>query len=233
MKIKRNLIVAIGILLLSNISVSAEEKTSVLGVIGNEDFLDYQFDYDQNNQNVGIGMAKQRDSFANKYVYDAEKQNEIFEKHPEYHGNLAKKLLADGTYELSFPYYDDAFAALTGEAVQHESMVSVNGEEFDGKIYKDRMIVSADVFKLVGCEVETDNEAAVTTISRGDQTIEIMPYTLVMRKDKEDGYWRAIEICARYVGEERDVYVPLRAVAEELGLSVEWDNDLHMAILSD
>lgn len=219
-------------LLIGNVNALAENKDDIIGVVGDESFLDYQFDYDENNQNVGIGMAKQRENFANKYVYDEEKQNEIFEEHPEYYGGLAKKKLKDGTINIMLAHYDDAFAALTGEAVQYRSNVLVNGEAFDGRIYKDRMIVSADVFKLVGCEVETDYETAVTTISRGENTIEIMPYTLVMRKDKENGYWRAVEICARYVGEEKAVYVPLRAVAEELGLSVEWDNDLHMAVLN-
>lgn len=177
-------------------------------------------------------------AFGNKYVYNVELQDKMFvEKYPDvFEGALSYKENKDGTVsDVSLSMYVDADAAMMEkhEIVFFDGKLKVNdSDETDGLIFKDRMLVCADVFEKLGCEVETDDEAQVTTIAKDGKVIEIMPYLLAMRKDKEEGYWVPLEICARYVGEEKAVYVPLRAVAEELGLSVEWDNDLHMAVLN-
>lgn len=181
------------------------------------------------------------DVFANKYPYNIELQDEIFWEHLEKNPNLGLVGISahdDGTgfgKDVSIGYYDDRFAysfESEGALSKTETKLIVDGEaEFPCVIFKSRSLVPAAAFEKAGCEVATDEESRVTSISKNGVTIELMPYLLGMRKNREEGYWLPMEICSRYFGENREHYVPLRAVAEELGLTVDWDGDNRAALL--
>lgn len=72
----------------------------------------------------------------------------------------------------------------------------------------------------MGCQVEWDADAFVATISHGDNVLEIVPYLIGMRKNRAEGYYVPISGCARFI--DGVLYVPARAVAEELGMTVDY-----------
>lgn len=178
-----------------------------------------------------------KEAFSNKYTYDIALQDKMFiEKYPDiFDGALSFKENRDGTAsDVSISMYVDEHAAMVEkqELVLYPGKLSVNGtKEYETLIFKDRMLVSADIFSAVGCIVTTDDETRITTITKGENSLEIMPHLLAMRKNGESGYWVPLEICARYTGENNTVSVPLRAVGEELGLTVSWNEEMHMAML--
>ena len=76
------------------------------------------------------------------------------------------------------------------------------------------------VFAEVGCNVDLDENTYVATLEKDDTTLEILPNLIGMRKNRADGYYVPLEVCARFVDDV--LYVPVRAVADEFGLSVDW-----------
>lgn len=203
-----------------NANTGSEEMTTQKSdVTKNEDFL------------------SDKEAFSNKYTYDIALQDKLFiEKYPDiFDGALSFKENRDGTAsDVSISMYVDEHAAMVEkqELVLYPGKLSVNGtKEYETLIFKDRMLVPADIFSAVGCTVTTDDETRITTITKGENSLEIMPHLLAMRKNGEGGYWVPLEICARYTGDNNTVSVPLRAVGEELGLTVSWNEEMHMAML--
>lgn len=77
------------------------------------------------------------------------------------------------------------------------------------------------VFTDVGCYVDFNEATYVATISRNGTVLEILPNLTGMRKNQDNGFYVPLEVCARFVDDI--LYVPVRAVAEELELYVSWD----------
>lgn len=160
--------------------------------------------------------------------------NEMLEAYPYPVFSIQRSSASsDKNYYIYFGYSFDGQAAFFGDTSTFSSAkIIANGEEYQGTMFKSRSLASTEVFESLGCEVSFDEETYVTTISKGENVLELMPYILGMRKNKEDGEWIPLEICARYANEEgTELSVPVRAVAEELGISVEWDNDIKAVVL--
>jgi len=85
-------------------------------------------------------------------------------------------------------------------------------------VYNSKILVPYDIFGFMDCEVSFDEETYVSVISKEDTVLEIMPNLVCMRKNKAQGYWVPLEVCARFVGDT--LYVPLEAVLNELGFDV-------------
>ena len=90
-------------------------------------------------------------------------------------------------------------------------------------IYNSCTIVPVNLFEELECKVDYNDELCVTKITKDDVTLEIMPYLIGMRKNGKEGYWIPLQKCAVYI--EDNLYIPLRTVAEELGISVNWDEN--------
>ncbi len=88
----------------------------------------------------------------------------------------------------------------------------------------------AEVFKEVGCEVDYDENTYVATIRKGETVLEILPNLIGMRKNQADGYYVPLEVCARLI--DNTLYVPVRAVANEFGISVFWDGETNTVSIS-
>lgn len=190
-------------------------------------------------ENTDPDLARKWRKFANKYKYDfktfGEEYSRVSEMYPGMYLAISIGMNDDGTAGgVMIGHFSDAMAPLTGSDISmHKAAVLVNGsEEYPAVIFRNRTLVDASVFEKAGCEVVTDGETRVTSISRNGATVELMPYLLEMRKNGEEGFWFPVEICARYIGENNNVYVPLRAIANELGLTVDWDNEKRTASLN-
>lgn len=175
--------------------------------------------------------------FVNKYSYDIELQDKVLiELYPDRSSGISYKEENGVATNISTAVYVDghADAFSTNKPMLIDSKLSINGEEpISCYLYRDRTLVAATVFEQVGCEVVFDEETCVLQISKDGIYIETMPYMLDMRKNGEDGFWIPMGICSRYIGESNEIYVPMRFIAEELGLSVDWDNERHMAMLNN
>lgn len=177
-------------------------------------------------------LRQRWEEFGDKYTYDFQKQEEIYAMYPNLIGAIATHRNSDGTIDVTLGFYYDEQASLVGEDTFTQTTVVVNEqEECPGVIFNDRTLVEVSVFEKVGCQVATDQETLITSISRDGVTIELMPYLLDMRINEHEGYWIPLEICSRYIGDNNEHYVPLRAISRELGLSVDWDNNKRMASL--
>ena len=136
---------------------------------------------------------------------------------------------ADGVeYECPALYIDE-HAALAGnfDLKMGEMSLLVNGKPsaYGQKcvLHNDATLVPVEVFDELGCE-RTYNEAYyLTTLKKNGTTLEIIPYMIGMRKNQADGYYVPLGNCARYV--EGQLYVPIRVIAEELGLTVDWNGE--------
>lgn len=183
-------------------------------------------------------LREKWDVFVNKYPYDSELQLDLFfDKYaPKYSLTVDAMSYSESTGKVSAGFYDDGAAAFFEASApeQSETKLLVNGEkEYPCIIFKSRSLVPAEAFESAGCVVETDEETRVTSISKDGEVVELMPYLLDMRKNKDEGFWVPLEICSRYAGENNEHYVPLRVIADELGLTVDWDNDNRTATLDN
>lgn len=64
-------------------------------------------------------------------------------------------------------------------------------------IYNGHTLVPSQICEQFGIAVKFDADLFLTIYSSGDTTIEIQPYMLTMRKNREDGYWAPLPICER------------------------------------
>ncbi len=84
-------------------------------------------------------------------------------------------------------------------------------------------LVPIEVFDEIGCIRSYDESMYITTLAKNNVVLEIMPYLIGMRKNQKEGYYVPLSACARFV--DNELYVPIRAVAEELGLTVVWNGE--------
>lgn len=97
-------------------------------------------------------------------------------------------------------------------------------------LYNGTTLVPAEVFDEMGCEVEYIEKFYVTRLTKNDTSLEIIPYVVGMRKNQAEGYYIPLAACARYVNDE--LYVPVRAAAEELGFNVGWDGETNSVVIN-
>lgn len=127
-------------------------------------------------------------------------------------------------YELPGVYFDHmAMYVNSYHYTQRPVKIVLNEEEMetDTVIYNNRVLVPGRLFEEIGCNVAYDPEYYLFEISDDNTVLELMPHLLAMRKNKENGMWVSLNAVARMVNGE--VYVPVRDVAYEFGINVEWD----------
>lgn len=132
----------------------------------------------------------------------------------------------------------DAFTARFGEAapaadisVEWDGMavwtaeplickIVVNGVEKAGEYYtqESQILVPADIFAELGCQVSFDAETLAASVTCGDRTVEMIPGLPALHTD--DGY-AAVTVGPKIFHDK--LYVPVRALAESLGIPVRWN----------
>lgn len=182
-------------------------------------------------------LYKNAQTFASRYEYhegDFEKSISLYPDVPYMSG---PEIANDGK-EYEFPiFYYDKHAGFIGDydLQKGEMNLSINGQQSEYSsqcvLYNGVTLLPASVFKDLECMTDFDETLYVTTISKADTTLEIIPKLRAMRKNKENGFYVPLEAVARFVDDV--VYVPVRAVADELNINVDWDGITHTVILSD
>lgn len=101
-----------------------------------------------------------------------------------------------------------------------ECKLLVNGEEVKGEYFmlKNRTLAPADVFVGLGCQVSFDPETLTGAVTYEDRTVELIPGLPALHT--EEGYILT-EFSPKIAKDQ--LYVPVRAVAESLGIPVDWD----------
>ncbi len=179
--------------------------------------------YDTSRENISE-MSKR---FASRYDYKVGDTEKSFELYPDivYTSGIEKR--KDGTEYECPAIYDDLMAMEEINNITKDSLTlirkdSLEVEGIDYLTFKGKMLVPVNVFRQMDCDTQIDKSAYVATISKGETTLEIMPNLIGMRKNKAEGYWVPLEACARV--RFSTIFVPLEAVAKELGIELEWDD---------
>lgn len=177
---------------------------------------------------ISTGAIREKQlAFAARYSYKEGDFDKSFNSYPGILYTSGIEYRADGTvYECPAIYVDEHAMYVNDYSLQKgEAKFIVNGmvsQYFDKCVlYNSRLLVPVDSFAEVGCEVTTDADTYVTTISKDGVVLEILPNLIGMRKNRAEGFYVPIEVCARIIDDT--LYVPVRAVADEFGLKVSWD----------
>lgn len=176
--------------------------------------------YDLSNK----ALVEKHHAFASQYKYKEGDSDKSFELYPDIPYTSGIEYTESGE-EFECPaLYSDGHAMMLGEHNFENSTaeIVINGVEQrqKGIIYNSRTLVPFELFESTGLETNFDEETLVLTIKNSDTVIEILPYLIGMRKNQSDGFYVPLEVCARFV--DGDLYIPLRAVANEFDISVEW-----------
>lgn len=181
-------------------------------------------------------VHRRASEFASQYPYKEGDVEKSF-SYPDasmYSSGFEKR--DDGVeYECPGIYHDDHAMFFNSYDLKKGYMTIItNGVESQYSkqcmIYNGRTLVPYGVFEEIGCDIEYDEKMDVLTISQDDVVLEIMPYMIGMRKNKAEGFYVPLSPCARYVDDI--LYVPVRAVANELSINVGWDGDTYSVYLT-
>ena len=168
-------------------------------------------------------------NFAAQYPYkEGDVEKAFASRYGELYTSGIEKTDAGVEYECPAVYYDkDAATVGSFTLKQGEMSLLVNGKPstYGQKcvLHNDATLVPVDVFSELGCEKTYNETNYLTTLKKNGTTLEILPYIIGMRKNQAEGYYVPLGNCARYV--DGQLYVPLRVVAEELGLTVGWNGE--------
>ena len=176
--------------------------------------------YDLSNK----ALVEKHHAFASQYKYKEGDSDKSFELYPDIPYTSGIEYTENGE-EFECPaLYSDGHAIIYGEHnfENRTAEIVINGVEQkqNGIIYNSRTLVPFELFESTGLETSFDEQTLVLTIKNSDTVIEILPYLIGMRKNQSDGFYVPLEVCARFI--EGDLYIPLRAVADEFDISVEW-----------
>ena len=171
-------------------------------------------------------IDKLAQAFASQYPYKEGDTEKSIELYPGITCMLGVEKTAEGIEYECPAIYDDRHAydlVNTMSVMPAKLVIKDSGYEIPYAVFNSKVLISYDIFKLIGCDVLFDKDTYVTTISKDDITLEIIPNIVGMRKNQAEGYWVPLEICARFV--EDSLYVPLDAVAKEFGYVAEINSD--------
>lgn len=171
-------------------------------------------------------------AFASQYPYKEGDTEKSFELYPDIIYSSGIEKTEDGMeYECPAIYDDNqAYEAVSQIRITPTKCI-INGLTYETQYatFKSELLVPYDMFKQSGCKVMFDKERYVATITDNDNTLEIIPNIIGMRKNQAEGYWVPLSICARFVGDT--LYVPLEAVAKEFDYDVIFDGDTNTITL--
>ena len=178
--------------------------------------------FDSSHENIST-LSKE---FASVYLYKAGDTEKSFALYPDILYSSGIEYTKDGKeYECPAIYDDLMVSELVDDIKTDEAVlvIDVADKSYHVKyaVFKEKMLVPLDVFSLIDCNVSFDETAYVATVSKNYTVLEIIPNIIGMRKNKAEGFWVPLEVCARFVN--NTLYVPLEAVAREFGISVEWN----------
>lgn len=175
--------------------------------------------------------------FASQYEYHKGDFDKSFDLYPGITYTSGIEYTKDGkTYECP-AIYMDKHAKLVDDynlnEVRAKYVINNQTDNLYGKciVYNSRMLIPVDTFKEVGCEVNTDMTTYVTTISKDGVILEILPNLIGMRKNQANGFYVPLEACARIIDDT--LYVPMRAIANEFGINVQWNSVTNTAYLGN
>ena len=175
--------------------------------------------------------------FASQYNYNEGDFDKSFNLYPGIIYTSGVEYRADGSvYECPAIYVDEhAKYANNYSLKKGEAKFIINGmtnQYFDQCVlYNSRLLVPVDAFLEVGCNVNTNLDTYVTTISKDGVILELLPNLIGMRKNQAYGFYVPLEVCARIIDDT--LYVPVRAVSDEFGLNVNWDGETSTVSLSN
>lgn len=164
-------------------------------------------------------IDKKVQALAYKYPYKEGDEDKAISMYPDITYLTGIEKGPDGTeYECPAVFDDrhayDLLSSMTvddGTLRFEESMCEIQYANYNSKI-----LVPYDAFAMFGCDVSFDKDTYVATIRDNSTVLEIIPNVVCMRKNKADGHWVPLKVCARFIGDT--LYVPLDAVTKELGL---------------
>ena len=171
-------------------------------------------------------IDKLAQAFASQYPYKEGDTKKSIELYPGVTCMLGMEKTTDGIEYECPAIYDDrhAYDLVNSMSVMPAKLVIKDSSyEIPYAVFNSKVLVSYDIFKLIGCDVLFDKDTYVATISKKDTVLEIIPNITGMRKNQAKGYWVPLEICARFV--EDSLYVPLEAVAKEFEYVVKINSD--------
>ena len=180
------------------------------------------FAYDTSTQT----LRQKHTEFAMQYEYHEGDSDKSFALYPGILYTSGIERTADGfIYECPAIYVDEHAAYAGSYSLEKgKAKFILNGKENPYTdqciLYNDRLLVPVYVFAEVGCNVDLNENTYVATLEKDNTTLEILPNLIGMRKNRADGYYVPLVVCARFVDDV--LYVPVRAVADEFGLSVDW-----------
>lgn len=175
--------------------------------------------------------------FAAQYEYQKGDFDKSFDLYPGVIYTSGIEYTKDGKiYECPAIYIDEHAQAVDDfnlSEVKASFVINNQPSELFNKcvVYNSRMLVPAEAFLKVGCEVKTDMTTYVTTISKDGTVLEILPNLIGMRKNQADGFYVPLEVCARIIDDT--LYVPVRAVANEFKINVNWDASSNTAYMGN
>lgn len=182
-------------------------------------------------------IRKKQLDFASQYEYREGDFDKSFEMYPEIIYTSGLEYTQDGkVYECPAIYIDEHAKYVSDYELNEKKARFVINNVIDSSVdkcilYNSRLLVPSQCLEKVGCDVFTDADTYVTTISKNDTVLEILPNLIGMRKNRADGFYVPLEVCARIIDD--NLYIPIRAVADELGLYIQWDSETNTATLSD
>ncbi len=183
--------------------------------------------YDTSRQNI----SKLSKKFASQYKYKEGDTEKSFALYPDIIYTAGVDKTDDGMEYECPAIYDDL---MVSDLVNNISLTSANLKynnstkmySVNYALFREKILVPANVFKIFGCDVKFDESLYVAEIKDSNVTIEIMSNLIGMRKDKAEGFWIPLEVCARIINNE--LYVPFEAVAREFGIDVQLDMQNNM-----
>lgn len=176
--------------------------------------------WDTSRENVVIYAQ----DFASQYEYKEGDTEKSFELYPDivYTSGVDKTRAGK---EFEWPaFYDDNMAQNLVSAIKSgEAIIDGTHRKINYIIFADKMLIPAKELDLQGVSVSVNPASYVATVKNEETVLEILPNLIGMRKNRQEGYWVPLEVCARIYNNE--FYVPLDAILYEFGFKAEFDAD--------
>ena len=174
-------------------------------------------------------IRKKQREFASQYDYHEGDWERSFDEYPGVDYTSGEERRADGSIYECPAIYIDYQAIYYNSFTKEETNVTfkINGtakpEYSKCVLINSRLLVPAEAFKDVGCDVDFNDDTYVLTVSKDGVILEILPNLIGMRKGHANGFYVPLSPCARFIDDK--MYVPVRAVAQEFDLKISWNEE--------
>ena len=167
-------------------------------------------------------------NFASKYSY---RENTAQKSFDLYDVNYASSIryTKDGKQFECPDTYIDYQSNIKSQISDRKILIKAANKELAGILYNSVTLVPYNAISSIGYDSEFNRESLVCKISGNNAVVELMPDLIGMRKNEDSGYYVPLETCAKYIDDM--LYVPVRAVADQLGLNILWDGETYTVTL--